>query len=117
MQSNCFWKNSRFFTNKKTMKHKDKIVTDNSKLAHFFNNHYINKVESTSGMPLENIGNPECKWDDNLTVAKIIKHYKIHPSIETINKICIKKENFDIPPATSEEINYTEFRSQKSSRS
>ena len=34
-----------------------------------------------------------------------IKHYKNHPSIETINKICTKKENFDIPTATTEEIN------------
>ena len=40
-----------------------------------------------------------------LTVAKIIKHYKNHPSIETINKICTKKDNFDIPAATTEEIN------------
>ena len=48
---------------------------------------------------------PECKSDDHLTVAKIIKHYKNHPSIETINKICTKKENFDIPTATTEEIN------------
>ena len=53
----------------------------------------------------KNIGNPECKSDDHLTVIKIIKHYKNHPSIEAINKICIKKENFDIPTATTEEIN------------
>ena len=28
-------------------------ITDNSKLAHLFNNHYINIVENTSGMPPE----------------------------------------------------------------
>ena len=56
-------------------------------------------------MPPENIGNSECKSDDHLTVEKIIKHYKNHPSIETINKICNKKENFDIPTTTTEEIN------------
>ena len=55
-------------------------------------------------MPPENIGNPKCKSDDHLTVEKIIKHYKNHPSIETINKICTKKENFDIPTATTEEV-------------
>ena len=82
-----------FLTNKNiTIKHEDKIVTVNSKLAHLFNNHYINIVESTLGMPPENIGNPECKSDDHLTVAKIIKHYKNHPSYETINKICTKKK-------------------------
>ena len=48
---------------------------------------------------------PKCKSGDHLTVAKIIKHYKKHQSIETINKICTKKENFDIPTATTEEIN------------
>ena len=102
-----FLTNKRFLTNENiTIKHKDKIVTDNSKLAHLFiNDHYINIVESTSGIPPENIGNPECKSDDHLTVAKIIKHYKNHPSIETINKICTKKETFDIPTATTEEIN------------
>ena len=45
-----------FLTNENiTIKHKDKIVTDNSKLAHLFNNPYSNIVESTSGMPLLNI--------------------------------------------------------------
>ena len=56
-------------------------------------------------MPPENIGNPECKSDNCLTVEKIIKHYKNHPIIETINKICTKEENFDIPTANTEEIN------------
>ena len=56
-------------------------------------------------MSPENIWNPECKSDDHLTVAKIIKHYKNHRSIETINKICTKKENFDFNTATAEETN------------
>ena len=101
-----FLTNKGFLTNKNiTIKYKDKIVTDNSKLAHLFNNHYINTVESPSGMPPENIRNPEFKSDDHLTVAKIIKHYKNHPSTETINKICTKKENFDVLTATTEEVN------------
>ena len=98
--------NKGFLTNENiTTNHKDKIVTDYSKLAHLFNYHYINIVGNTSGMFPENIGNPECKSDDYLTVAKIIKHYKNHPIIETINNIYTKKENFDIPIATTEEIN------------
>ena len=93
-----FLKNKGFLTNEKiTIKHKDKVVTDNSKLAHLFNNHYINIVESTSRTPPENIGNPECKSHDHLTVAKIIKHYKNHQSIETMNKICTKKREFWYP--------------------
>ena len=86
------------------MKDKDKIVPNNSKLAHLFKNHYINIVENTSGMPPKNIGNLECKSGNHLTVEKIIKYYKNHSSIETINKICTKKENFDIHTATTVEI-------------
>ena len=56
-------------------------------------------------MPSKNIGNPERRSDDHLTVEKAIKHCKNHPSIETINKICNKKESFDIPSTTTEEIN------------
>ena len=42
-----------FLTNENTtIKHKDKIVTDNSKLVHLFSNHYIIIVENTSGIPL-----------------------------------------------------------------
>ena len=97
VSSRAFWNtvkpfltNKGFLTNENiTINLKDKIVTDNSKLAHLFN-HYINIAENTSGMPPKNIGNPECKSDGYLTVAKIIKHYKNHPSIETINKICTK---------------------------
>ena len=101
-----FFTNKAFLTNENiTIKHKDKIVTDNSKLAHLFINHYINILENTSRMPPENIGNPECKSDYHLTVAKIIEYYKNHRSIETIHKICTKKENFDINTATTEEIN------------
>ena len=38
-----FLTNKGFLTNENiTIKHKDKIVTDNSKLAHLVNNHYIN---------------------------------------------------------------------------
>ena len=55
-------------------------------------------------MPPENIGNPKCKSGDHLTVEKILKHYKIDPSIETINKICTKKDDFDISSAATEEI-------------
>ena len=98
--------NKGFLTNKNiSIKHKDKIVADNSKLAPLFNNHYINIVKSTSEMPPENIENPECKSYDHLIIAKVVTHYKYHPSIETINKICTKKENFDIPTATTEETN------------
>ena len=87
MSNTAFWNTVKPFLTTKgflsneniTIKHKDKIVINNSKLAHLFNSHYINIVENTSGMPPENIGNPECKSDDHLTVEKLIKHCKNHP--------------------------------------
>ena len=62
----AFWNTVKpFLTNKGfltkeniTINHKDKIVTDNSKLAHLFNNHCINIVESTSGIPPKILENP-----------------------------------------------------------
>ena len=115
-----FLTNKGFLTSENiTIKHKDKIVTDNSKLAQLFNNHYTNVIESTSGMPSENIGNPKCKSDDHLTVAKIIKHYKSHPSIEIINRICTKKREFWCPHSNHRrnKQDYKGIISQKSNRS
>ena len=64
-----FLTNKGFLTNENIfIKHKDKIVTDNSKLAYLFNNHYINIVENISGITPENIRKPEFKSDDLLTV-------------------------------------------------
>ena len=55
-----FLTNRGFLTSENiAIKHKDKIITDNYKVAHLFNNHYINMVESTSRMLPENIGNTE----------------------------------------------------------
>ena len=55
MSNKAFWNtvepfltNKGFLTNENiTIKHKNKIVTNNSKLAHLFHNHYINIVETT----------------------------------------------------------------------
>ena len=55
MSNKAFWNTVEpFFTNKGfltneniTIKHKNKIVTNNSKLANLFNNHYTNVIENT----------------------------------------------------------------------
>ena len=47
----------------------------------------------------------ECQSEDDLTVSKIIEYYKNHPSVVKISEFYSKKENFDIPIATTEEIN------------
>ena len=61
VSNKAFWNIVKpFLTNKGslaieniTIKYKDKILTDNSKLAHLFNNHYTNIVESISRMSLK----------------------------------------------------------------
>ena len=101
-----FLTNKGFLTNETiAIENKGKIVTDKSKLANLFNSHYINIVEKTSGCPPEIEGNPENKTNDKATVQSIIRKYQTHPSILNIKSKNTVKNTFDIPAATSEQIN------------
>ena len=101
-----FLTNKGFLTNETiAIENKGKIVTDKSKLVNLFNSHYINIVEKTSGFPPEIEGNPENKTNDIATVQSIIQKYQKHPSILNIRSKNTVKNIFDIPAATSEQIN------------
>ena len=50
-------------------------------------------------------GNPENKTNDIVTVYTIIRKYQTHPSNLNIKIKNIVKNTFDIPAATSEQIN------------
>ena len=98
--------NKGFLTNETIAIENDgKIVTDKSKLFNFFNSHYVNIVEKMSGCPPEIEGNPENKTNDIATVQSIIWKYQTHPSILNIKSKNTVKNTFDIPAATSEQIN------------
>ena len=101
-----FLTNKGFLTNETiAIENKGKIVTDKSKLVNLFNAHYINIVEKTSGCPPEIEGNPENKTNDKATVQSIIRKYQTHPSILNIKSKNTVKNTFNIPSATSGQIN------------
>ena len=62
-------------------------------------------VEKTSGYPPEIEGNPENKTSDIATVQSVIRKYQIHPRILNIKNKNTAKNTFDIPAATSRQIN------------
>ena len=79
-----FLTNKGFLTNESiTIKHKDKIVTDNSKLAHLFNNHQFNIVESTSGMPPEILETPSV---NQMTIKQLQKSLNITKTTQTLKQ-------------------------------
>ena len=101
-----FLTNKGFLTNKTiAIENKGKIIPDKSKLVNLFNSHYINIVEKTSGCPPEIEGNPENKTNGISTVQSIIRKYQTHPSTLNIKSKNTVNNTFDIPAATSEQIN------------
>ena len=113
VNNKAFWKTVKpFLTNKDfltdeniALENKGEIVTDKSKLVNLFNSHYINIVEKTSGCPSEVEGNPENKTNQVAIVQSIIRKYQAHPSILNIKSKNTVKSTFEIPTATSEQIN------------
>ena len=57
------------------------LISDESKLVEIFNNHYINIVETTMGVPPTSLGNPSDPSKDNDTVKEILENFKNHPCI------------------------------------
>ena len=101
-----FLTNKGFLTNETiAIENKGKIATDKFKLVNLFNSHYINIVKKTSGCPPEIECNPEKKTNYIATVQSIIRKYQTHPSILNIKSKNTVKNTFDIPAATSEQIN------------
>ena len=83
------------------------IVSDESKLVEIFNNHYINIVESTTGIPPTSLGDPSDPDKDRATVKEIVEKFIDHPIIAKIreNKPCTTMGSFSFPTATKEEVN------------
>ena len=83
----------------------NELIKDDKTLVELFNNHYINIVEKTSGLAPNCIGNPENANLDKSTILDIINKYKDHPSINKIKELGINKTSFELPEATTEDIN------------
>ena len=67
-----------------TLKLDNKIITDVTKLAEIFNNHYVNTVEQSTGLKLTAL--EQKGLSDKAELCSIIKSYKNHLSINQISK-------------------------------
>ena len=61
--------------------------------------------KKTSGFPPETEGNPEVQENDAATIKSIIDKYQNHSSILNIKNNIKTDKTFDIPHATTEQIN------------
>jgi len=88
-----------------TLKENGEMVTDEKKLAHIFNDQYINIVEKTTGNPPENVQNNGLDIDNiTETIHTIIEKFKEHPSIKAIKENSQDIEPFHIPPPQLSDI-------------
>ena len=81
------------------------FIKDETVLVEMLNNHYINVVEKTSGIPPESLGDSSLPENDVETLNKILKHYENHPSVSKIKCNQNKNLNFDFPTVKVEDIN------------
>ena len=70
-----------------------------------FNEHYINTVEKSSGKKPLSLGNSSDASQDEMTVNEIISAYSNHPSIRKIKNLCAPENTFDLPYASTSDIN------------
>ena len=81
------------------------LITDEHELTETFSNHYINIVETTSGVSPDIQGNPEIMEKDCETIELIKSKYQNHSSITMINSLNFERKFFEIPQAQVIEIN------------
>ena len=70
-----------------------------------FNEHYINIVEESSGKKPLSLGNSSDASQDEMTVKEIISVYSNHPSTRKIKNLCVPENTFDLPYASTSDIN------------
>ena len=114
MNSKSFWNTVKpFLTNKGfltceniTVENKEKLISNNLKLAEIFNTYFRNIVEKLSGILLSVTGNPNNPLKDSNSVKNIIEQYENHPSIITIKyQANLNAGTYDFLHANAEEIN------------
>ena len=70
-----------------------------------FNEHYLNIVERSSGKKPLSLGNSSDAFQDEMTVKEIVSVYSNHPSIRKIKNLCVPENTFDLPYASTSDIN------------
>ena len=76
-----------------------------TELVELFNGHYINIVEKSSGKKPLSLGNSSDASQDEMTVKEIISVYGNHPSTRKIKNLWVTENKFDLPCASSSDIN------------
>ena len=80
------------------------VVHNKGILVEMFNNHYVNIVEDSTGIPPIELGTPLDPKFDRDTVEKILKH-GYHSSVIKIKKLAKTNESSTFPTAKTEDIN------------
>ena len=81
------------------------LICNEQELVELFNEHYINTVEKSSSKKLLSLGNSSDASQDIITVKEIISVYSNHPSIRKIKNLCVPENKFDLPYASTSDIN------------
>ena len=70
-----------------------------------FNEHYINIAEKSTGEKPFSLGNSSDASQDEMTVKEVISVYSNHPSVRKIKNLCVPENKFDLPYASTSDIN------------
>ena len=62
-----------------------------------FNEHYVYKVEKSSGKKPLSLGNSSDASQNKMTVKEIVSVYSNHPSIRKIKNLWVPENKFDLP--------------------
>ena len=113
------WKTIKpFLTNKGCFHNSDilhrednEMMTDDKRLAKFFNKHYINIEERSSGLKPEKTVFHNEGFDKRITLHNIIRNYENHSSIRKIkNNMSVKSHlSSDSTLTTSRQVNSNEL--------
>ena len=83
------------------------LICNEQELVELFNEHYINIVEKSSRKKPLSLGNSSDASQDEMTVKEIISVYSNHPSIRKFKTLCVPENTFDLPYASTSDINKT----------
>ena len=81
------------------------LTCNEQELVELVNDHYINIAETYSGRKPLSLGNSSNTSQDEMTVKEIISVYSNHPSIRKIKNLCVPENKFDLPYASTSDIN------------
>ena len=81
------------------------LTCNEQELVELFNGHYINMAEKSSGKKSLSLGSSSDAPQDEMIVKEIISVYSNHPGIQKIKNLCIPENTFDLPYASTSDIN------------